>query len=131
MQQCWPLTRNFYNSKTINLCFPWKKTGYKRSLFCYTRIHSCVRISNDFESASRMLTNYCRWYFPIAEIISKCPWFAKTKCLWKANFSELPKTNKGKNSLVSRCLVYELFWDIGFKFGFTNLPCEKMIYITF
>ena len=107
---------------------------YKRSLFFYARRHrhSCIRILNVFEGPSRLLTcsNYCRFYFHIAEIVSNCL-FMKINVCGKLFFSELAKINKQKNFKISRNLVCELFGDIEFKFSFINLLCEKIICIKF
>ena len=42
----------FYNSETSHLCFLWRKTRYKRFLFCYARRHSCVWVLNVFSKTS-------------------------------------------------------------------------------
>ena len=42
------LQSDFFNSATSHTCFLRKKTWEKQSLFCYTRKHSTVWISNVF-----------------------------------------------------------------------------------
>ena len=42
----------FYNSETSHLWFLWRKTRYKRFLFCYARRHSCVWVLNVFSKTS-------------------------------------------------------------------------------
>lgn len=116
-------------------------------------IFFCLSFKCYFEGTIQMLTylNYFRIPFHIAENIllflqsftflfnwhtnvrkiNNFAWFSKINVRGKVIFWRSRKLIKKKTYRISRYLAEELFWDIEFEFGFTNLQFHNIIYIDF
>lgn len=116
-------------------------------------IFFCLSFKCYFEGTIQMLTylNYFRIPFHIAENIllflqsftflfnwhtnvrkiNNFAWFAKINVRGKVIFWRSRKLIKKKTYRISRYLAEELFLDIEFEFGFTNLQFHNIIYIDF
>ena len=58
-------------------------------------------------------------------------WLVKINVCEKPIFWSSQKLINIKVSQTRKYLVWDLFWDIAFEFGFENLQCQKMLYMKF